>query len=132
MTDDCPVGDLVCVVSHAGSMKDMMINYPLVLVNAVPFLRGPRRKRRWYLFGFFAAFQIGLCLVLGCSGVSIIWCALWGAADRSPLAAVNTIAVLYYALTSEALNTIAHLCAVALGLLCWYAFLKPGRAKVKD
>jgi hypothetical protein len=27
-------------------------------------------------FGFVITFQIGLCLMLGCSGISIIWCAM--------------------------------------------------------
>ena len=72
--------------------------------------------------------QLGLCYVIGCAGVSIIWCACagGGALDehRGPrlvafrfVAAAVVAALLYYALVAEAITDIAHVCALTMGFL---------------
>jgi hypothetical protein len=89
-------------------------------------------------------FQIGLCLGLGCSGISIIWSALAGwllserrdysenflTADGSESSnrddvivlpeviatlVLDSAVIMYYAITAEVITTVAHLCAVILG-----------------
>jgi hypothetical protein len=89
-------------------------------------------------------FQIGLCLGLGCSGISIIWSALTGwllserrdysdnflTADGSESSnrddvivlpgviatlVLDSAVIMYYAITTEVITTVAHLCAVILG-----------------
>ena len=81
------------------------------------------------------AYQVGPCMVLGCAGVSIIWNAVAAFVVRQRLryrpacrcvgsprdtfiscVAVATLcADAYYATTAEALTTVAHGCALALG-----------------
>ena len=110
------------------------------------------------------AFQIVLCLIVECVGISIIWCAIFawilvevacgrgigGAAssdtesirqvetsNTSPtcvgygnlssrcscIAVVSTIlcvdlaAILYYAITAPAITTVAHICAILMGVI---------------
>jgi hypothetical protein len=74
------------------------------------------------------AFQLGLCVCLGCTGISIVWNAavgyvmvtdvLQGAPDRRMLLTAMSVCALvdvYYLATSELLTTIAHGCALVLG-----------------
>jgi len=84
-------------------------------------------------------FQIGLCLMVHCVGISIIWCAMggWIISERKRLKATeasnlsswrnaNLIierfivvldvgVILYYAFTSKFITTVAHVCAMVLG-----------------
>ena len=104
--------------------------------------RQPPTTRAAVLSLIFAlAFQIGLCLVLHCSGISIVWCAgagwmLYGSRqDHSapfsrrhskwqfwlPLA-MDGAGIMFYAITAELITTIAHACALVLGAtLYWIA-----------
>ena len=110
------------------------------------------------------AFQIVLCLIVECVGISIIWCAIFGwilvevacgrgiggaassdtesirqveTSNTSPtcvgygnlssrcscIAVVSTIlcvdlaAILYYAITAPAITTVAHICAILMGVI---------------
>ena len=125
-------GDLLCVLTYGnrpGDPKlDIAINYTLLFATAALFIFGGPPKRRAAMLSFFAAFQLGLCYVIGCAGVSIIWCACagGGALDlhRGPrLVAFRVVAVavvaalLWYALTAEAITDIAHVCALTMGFL---------------
>jgi hypothetical protein len=87
---------LGCILSYDGSTQDIVINYCLVALNlaccvAVVLNRhGSDRHRRddgrRLVLAYHAAasltfvvvFQIALCFAVGCSGVSIIWCAMCG------------------------------------------------------
>lgn len=102
--------------------------------------------------GFVIVFQVGLCLMVHCSGISIVWCAIAGwmlvgtgqlvlCWDRqqqqqqqqrrrhpfgtSHLALValsllcDAAGVLYYAATAPAITTVAHLCAIAMGMILY-------------
>lgn len=82
-------------------------------------------------------FQVGLCLAVGCVGISIIWSANVGIIliiakyerllqERifTPKGCVQYCSLLpftstwmYYALTEPFLTTLAHICALLLGLL---------------
>lgn len=87
--DGC--ADVGCVLSYNGSVLDAVLNYAMLVVAVgagVLLLRGqrpadgPRARARavWQgcaLLGV-CAFQLGLCLALGCSGVSIVWNAVVG------------------------------------------------------
>ena len=125
-------GDLLCVLTYgnrAGDPKlDIVINYTLLFATAALFIFGGPPKRRAAMLSFFAAFQLGLCYVIGCAGVSIIWCACagGGALDHHSgrrLVAFRVVAVavvaalLWYALTAEAITDIAHVCALTMGFL---------------
>jgi hypothetical protein len=90
-----------CILSYGGNPKDIIINYSLIILNLLYCIFWIFRKessasssssssnyhyyndrRRLYCaiisLVFVVIFQITLCLWLGCSGVSIIWCAVCG------------------------------------------------------
>jgi hypothetical protein len=82
---------------------------------------------------FVCVFQVLLCLAVGCSGVSIIWCACtgWIVSDRvcflqdstrrfsflegTVVFCLSPLAIAYYAATFPFITTGAHCCALALG-----------------
>lgn len=79
-----------CILTYGGSERDMLINYTLVAINLFLCVKASvihnntnvvlekyyRHATRALVF--VVAFQIGLCLILGCSGISIIWCSMAG------------------------------------------------------
>ena len=105
--------------------------------NVVPEARSERRKpptTRAALasLSFTVVFQVGLCWALHCSGISIVWCAaagwmLCGMGTALPLYAcsgnwcfwvpltLDGVGIIFYAVTSEFITTIAHACAVIMG-----------------
>ena len=105
--------------------------------NVVSAVRSERRKpptTRAALasLSFTVAFQVGLCWALHCSGISIVWCAavgwmLCGMGTALPLYAcsgnwcfwvpltLDGVGIIFYAVTSEFITTIAHACAVIMG-----------------
>ena len=182
--DDCTVGELTtrvgCILSYNGSTNDISINYILVLLNVLycavsirmhgrllSTTRTPQPSKSVYhalsmaSLIFVVVFQIGLCLVVGCSGVSIIWCAVCGwilnqrrdyekncgsnninRADNPSRNSINNIeefgesldllrfkhieigvilmdvlTIVYYALTLPTITTVAHICAIILGII---------------
>ena len=107
---------------------DIAINYTLLFATGALFIFGGPPKRRAAIISFFFAFQLGLCYCLGCSGVSIVWCACvgGGALDMHRglrLVAFRVVAVavvaalLWYAMVAEAITDIAHVCALTMGFL---------------
>ena len=135
-------GDLLCVLTYgnrAGDPKlDIVINYTLLFATAALFIFGGPPKRRAAMLSFFAAFQLGLCYVIGCAGVSIIWCACagGGALDHHSgrrLVAFRVVSVavvsalIYYAMVAEAITDIAHVCALTMGFLVVQADLAYSR-----
>ena len=137
------IGDrLACILTYDNSEVDQVINYTLLFLGFFPFmlLAWPAldgsASRRYHLcsrlaaFTFFSAFQVALCLLVGCAGVSIIWCACLGATvsdfrrynsdftgGARAVMAFDLAGLLYYAATAPALTTIAHVCAIAMGAL---------------
>ena len=137
--------DVRCILTYGGDFHACIVNYCVLAYMAtlcVAFFvfshRGAAAATRCYHAGgwlllslLLVAYQIGLCLVVGCAGISIVWNALagfvLGGATRlgcakarhfelllAPIAAVDA----YYAMTAPPITTVAHLCAIALGLLC--------------
>jgi hypothetical protein len=114
---------------------------------------GPTYKAAIYSLVFVILFQIGLCLIAGCVGISVIWCAMAGwmvfgllcdwrqrvrqqrnertsssslswfsrqTSSRTVAIVITTlfldsVGIVYYAMTSELITTVAHACALALG-----------------
>mmetsp|Transcript_5824 Transcript_5824/g.10324 ORF Transcript_5824/g.10324 Transcript_5824/m.10324 type:complete len:198 (-) Transcript_5824:1345-1938(-) len=151
-----------CILAYAGNSTDILINYFVFLINIAVAVIVVLRQRKQLrsrnkhdvanALGVFSVcsligvilFQIGLCLGLGCSGISIIWSALAGwllserrdysenflTADGSESSnrddvivlpeviatlVLDSAVIMYYAITSEVITTVAHLCAVILG-----------------
>ena len=107
---------------------DIAINYTLLFATGALFIFGGPPKRRAAIISFFFAFQLGLCFVIGCAGVSIIWCACagGGALDHHNgrrlvafrfVAVAVVAALLWYAMVAEAITDIAHVCALTMGFL---------------
>jgi len=164
--DECPVdADVpvlhrtVCILTYGGGTKDCWINYAsLFLTLTVAALRSKdtcaeireqTRKHLWTVIGTVmlfsvCTFQWSLCLVLGCSGISIIWCAVVGwiinerkyhlrggdvrqpveTQDRKALdiyedvtLTMVLIVLIYYAITASPITSVAHFCALMLGTL---------------
>jgi hypothetical protein len=87
---------LACILLYDGNQVDVIINYALLLLNLGGACFGlllrstsgdalPVRQSQVSMFlkasaafGFVVAFQLVLCLIVGCMGISIIWCALAG------------------------------------------------------
>lgn len=87
------------------------------------------------------AFQIGICLLVYCSGISIVWCAMggWIVSERKRLRLYDTqtaggdlfrrfsvpaemsvvfvdiAVIIYYAFVSPILTTVAHVMSLVLG-----------------
>ena len=115
------------MLTYNGSRSDVAINYTLLFATGTLFIFGGPPKRGAMLL-FFAAFQLVLCYVIGCTGVSIIWCACagGGALDQHRdlrLVAFRVVSVavvaalLWYAMVAEAITDIAHVCALTMGFL---------------
>ncbi|KAG7357336.1 hypothetical protein IV203_002024 [Nitzschia inconspicua] len=95
---DCCCGPivvrLVCILGYNGIVRDIIINYTLILINLSYCIwemkrngdshaRNSSEKRQQELramgaLTFVVFFQFILCLAVGCTGVSIIWCAICG------------------------------------------------------
>ena len=155
--DGRPLGDtLQCILTYDGSAFDSALNYTLVIIGALPFLHNSSSDAlplpRVAALAFFCAFQLTLCVAIGCSGVSIVWAACLGAVllddwrrdsqrlvgtlvvlsigvQNTPCVSVvqqltvatadvaGSLALLFYAATSPPITTVAHICALAMGML---------------
>jgi hypothetical protein len=169
--EGCTNGTLLvrtgCILTYQGSQKDIVLNYALLVANVVVCSittasnahRGLERKLvASGALVFVAAYQINLCLIVGCSGISIIWsaCAGWilGEGRRracmlgvygssatetssSPwnrhitllvwervMLAADVLVIIYYACVTEAITTVAHLCAILMGFLLSLASIR--------
>jgi hypothetical protein len=175
---ECTNGSLLvrigCILTYQGSQSDAVLNYTLLAANVVVCSittasnahygtsRGLERKLvASGALVFVAAYQINLCLVVGCSGISIIWCAIAGwilgegrrracmpgdsgtssalSTEASPspwnrhisllvwervMLATDILAIIYYARVTEAITTVAHLCAILMGFLLSLASIR--------
>mmetsp|Transcript_38007 Transcript_38007/g.92109 ORF Transcript_38007/g.92109 Transcript_38007/m.92109 type:complete len:213 (+) Transcript_38007:173-811(+) len=89
---ECTAGSIPsktqCILTYGGSERDIIINYALVAINLFICIKALvihnnsvldkfYRHATWAL-AFVVLFQIVLCLILGCSGISIIWCSMAG------------------------------------------------------
>lgn len=146
--DECELGELwpqvICILTYGGDVWHSSINYSLTAITlgccSLPYLRRihsyenlvnnrtvPRPRTALFSLAWTTSFQIGLCLVLHCSGISIVWCAgagwLWLLPAPEPsrriILLADTLGALYYAFTAPAITTVAHGCAFAMGLLLY-------------
>lgn len=144
-----------CILTYGGNQTDIAINYAVLVINmtACAFILGQEsrenQRRALLSFLFVVSFQVGLCLMLGCAGISIIWCACAGwmiqrarnipreqsdamneETSRSCEPQLQTVcpqitlvldaaAILYYLLTTEFITTVAHICAILMGMLLY-------------
>ena len=82
---------LGCIASYDGGLLDSVLNYSAVAATAWALMAlafcGGRRPVAVSiaLTVFYVAFQFGLCLALGCAGVSVVWAASIGAAWAATL-----------------------------------------------
>lgn len=142
-----------CILTYGGERNDILINYALFVLNTVwcyyalvatTCADRPTTRRSYYYtlsamsLVFVVVFQVVLCLIVGCSGISVVWCAQAGwivhqryhhhcCQTREAVViipsmeiivlVVDVLAILYYAVTMEAITTVAHVCALALGSL---------------
>jgi hypothetical protein len=124
--------DCSCDVS-----SDCALNYALTaLTGMLLVITAPRLLYSSLLLASFVAFQLVLCLfVVSCVGISIVWNACLGSsfvfALRTPepvrralhvefgvfVATMGLLVDVYYALSADALTTIAHIAALVLGVL---------------
>jgi hypothetical protein len=154
-TFECIEGNVLnrtgCILSYGGSTKDIILNYLVLVINlsyCVAAVANHHRVQNVQRFAlgaliFVVLFQISLCLALGCSGISIIWCAMggWTMSERRRVVETNTMdedeepsrslklviklgqvvilvdsaVIVYYAVVEEVITTVAHICALILG-----------------
>ncbi len=118
----------------------MVINYALIILVLLPYvfvLRGAKGSDGWAWATCLAialVVQVLLWFAVGATGVSIVWSALagfllmdlWrgdiGGAHANTFMALLALGgagagIVYYALTFPLITTIAHICAVLLGIV---------------
>ena len=72
-----------CILTYDGSSTDIIINYTMLAINLLitAFVNRHQGVLWWVnvlLTAFLFAFQIVLCLVIGCMGISVVWSAQFG------------------------------------------------------
>eukprot|EP00051_Salpingoeca_urceolata_P005679 m.75779 g.75779 ORF g.75779 m.75779 type:complete len:239 (+) comp14493_c2_seq1:68-784(+) len=131
------------ILTYDGSVLDCAINYVLLALSvcttillatslgpATPTFRWP-----WWFFAL-CFYQIGLCYLVQCVGVSIVWNAvaswMYSEAGRTAgqatalvagaagsLLALSLAVDVYYCITDELLTTVAHMLSLLLGLVVY-------------
>lgn len=135
-------GQVLCILSYEGSALDVKINYTVLAANlfiaAIPFFQWHRsddtpssraRSERRGLGAicsllFVILFQISLCLIVHCAGISIVWCAVGGwilmdwksgetdialARQQAAVLTIDLLAMTYYLIVADAITTLAHM-----------------------
>lgn len=150
--DECSSGSFAsrtgCILTYSGSSVDIVINYLIFAIDlqacslVVISSSHPKLRLLPLLSLIFAIlFQIVLCLILACSGISIVWCAMCGwmlleqrkrlhpeqpastnvrtsfALSLGVVILMNFGVMIYYAIVAPAITTVAHVAAILLGLL---------------
>ena len=72
-----------CILTYDGSVVDIVINYAMLVINLwITVLVNRREDLQWWLYlpltAFLFAFQVILCLAVDCTGISVVWSALFG------------------------------------------------------
>lgn len=156
---------VIGILTYYGRTDDTILNYTSLTCSTVALAtlcyhlqvqyEGSTRHVWIPLTLFLLLFQVGLCLVLSCSGISIIWSSEIGfcwyflpvffteQAEKShtrllPLTLVGLSSLLasslwiYYYTTAELLTTVAHACAVLLGALCGWLVRRYVKHRASD
>ena len=123
---------VVGILTYAGCTDvDIFLNYSVLgfntLVLTIVCLNAPSNPMGTLLAPLITVgllvFQIALCMVVGCSGISVVWSAqagyvmVNGGRGRMQAASclVSLALGLYYLITAALITSVAHLCAAALG-----------------
>lgn len=130
-------------LTYEGQVRDLVINYALVVLVLLPYVvvaTDAKGSGDWAWAACLAValvVQVLLWFAVGATGVSIVWSALaaftlmdlWrgdiGRAQPNTFLALLALGgagtgIVYYALTFPRITTIAHLCAVLLGIVVWF------------
>lgn len=139
-------GHVLCILSYEGSALDIEINYTVLILNlcvaAVPFFRSycthdtsvTTSSARtsldpggvWAILSlvFVIGFQIVLCVLVHCTGISIIWCAVGGwilmdwkyghndlslTRQQANVLIIDLFVIIYYFIVAEIITTLAHM-----------------------
>jgi hypothetical protein len=158
-TYECVEGNLLerlgCILSYNSHIPDCILNYTLVVVSLIyctltvhNHTRDEQKASQLLRFAVGAllamtVLQLTLGLTLGCSGISIIWCAMGGwimserrrvldgqdeAEELSPsvqrvmkgglmVILFDAAAIIYYAVVAEPITSVAHFCALIVGAI---------------
>ena len=141
--NSCPLHpSLEEILTYDHCVTDIVINYALILLLQVTVLlhRIPTKIvacTTIYLW----VFQVTLCLIAGCVGVSVVWSAqlgilihhrrhrlatkpslheeprLWATRFHIASLVIGFTSWVYYAVIEDPISTLAHFCALAMGLL---------------
>jgi len=133
---------LECIATYNDDTISIFINYSMLVLTLYPFYLtffGTKPKRivtAILLLFFYFLFQFCLCLAIGCTGISIVWCAVLGSSicsfmhnisserhrrstTRFIMAAMvfafGLSLIIYYAVTLPFVTTVAHLLAIVMG-----------------
>ena len=119
------------------STSAMILNYLVILNMLVYLINNGKRKEEYYIIVTALLFlgQITLCKIVGCVGVSLVWCALYGIIlsemqDRhrtflnwkkmskleKRIVISNTLLLLIYFITLPKISTYAHIGAIGIGI----------------
>ena len=122
--------------TYSGTTFHMLINYGLIVLTLLPLilLSKTEKIKPWHFaFIFSFLFQIFLWFFPGAEGVSVVWCAMAGfglmhllknrlaiTMAKYQLVGISLFPALignvYYAVTFPLITTIAHVCAVLMGM----------------
>ena len=143
--------EVAAILTYDGSFENVLINYTMVVVTlyTLLLLQPISQLPRYSLFilissVFLVTYQIGVCLVVQCVGISIVWSAYSGMiytilhdhARRSEdpidenilfqvrLQFLGVLSVwMYYLFVEEIITTIAHILAFILGMSITYLYI---------
>eukprot|EP00984_Skeletonema_dohrnii_P015182 scaffold6504_cov127-Skeletonema_dohrnii-CCMP3373.AAC.3 len=138
-------GSSTCVVQV--DWFNTLLNYALIIINVATVVSILHRRRvdaittrfaSCICLAFVTSFQLCLCLFIAdCVGVSIIWCSTFGwllmcmqtlssspTRTTAPTVAravtfLDCGAIVFYAVVSDIIGTIAHCLAVVMGIMLW-------------
>jgi hypothetical protein len=134
----CPLSpSLDQILTYDYCNTDIFINYALILLlQAAVLLHDIPAVINAFSTLFLWSFQIALCSIVGCVGVSVVWCAqmgilinnrhfrsgnddslcTWSAWIYAVSLASGFISLVYYAVIEEPITTVAHICALGMGI----------------
>ena len=130
-------------MTYDGRIAHVLINYALIILVLLPNVFIGQRMEgspdwTWMTcLGIALLVQVLLWFIAQASGVSIVWSALagytliaygtrgTGSAEQNGFLALLALssagcAIVYYAVTYPLITTIAHICAVLLGIGVWF------------
>jgi hypothetical protein len=141
------------ILCYNGSHIDVLLNYSALIIDSTSTIillhhlpSSSFGRLRYFSFPFIILlflFQVELCLIVGCTGISIIWSALCGfnlysyscfskleIYDKFNQLFLQQVLVsssifslslwMYYFVVADGMTSLAHLCAVLLGFLSGY------------